>query len=139
MRNWPKWRRDAYGRKTVQGYLDMGRIRIPPVTDGVVLTDRNDATEYLLSHDGTPDPSLVAAPANFRGVTYAAQAEGPLVVDDNNVVLLVYVDSGTLLTEEAPARLQGRRPPPIMTRDYSDATTTYKLLADLTLEDIAST
>lgn len=136
MRNWPQWRRDAYGRKTVQGYLDMGRQRIPPVTDGIVLTDRTTGTEYLLSHDSGPNPDLASVPTNFAGVTYAAQDEGPLVQNSAGTVLLVYVDSATLLTEDAPARLQGRRPPPIMTRDYSDAVTTYRLLADLTLDDL---
>lgn len=40
-------------RRTINGYLDMGKIRIPPLPEQIVMTDRADGTLWLLSHNNT--------------------------------------------------------------------------------------
>lgn len=50
--------------RRVRGYTDMGRIRIPPLPRGIVFTDRDDGTLWLLGH--TTDP---AGPDGYGYVT----------------------------------------------------------------------
>lgn len=41
-------------RRMVNGYLDMGRITIPPLPVHIILTDRDDGTLWHLSYTLTP-------------------------------------------------------------------------------------
>ena len=41
-------------RRVIRGYMDFGGIRIPPLPQGTVFTDRDDGTLWLLSHTVTP-------------------------------------------------------------------------------------
>lgn len=38
-------------RRKVAGYLDMGKITIPSLPQGIAFTDRDDGTVWLLTHD----------------------------------------------------------------------------------------
>lgn len=41
---------NAFKRATVGSYIDFGTLRIPPIPQGIVLTDRDDGTLWLLSY-----------------------------------------------------------------------------------------
>lgn len=37
-------------RKTYHGYTNMGRVRVPPLPVHIIMTDRDDGTEWVLIH-----------------------------------------------------------------------------------------
>lgn len=43
-------------RRTVHGYTDIGRIRIPPLPQYIVMTDRADGTRWLLTYNLSEGP-----------------------------------------------------------------------------------
>lgn len=79
-----------------RGYYDMGGIRIPPLPSGIVLTDREDGTLWLLSHNVTessPDDLgyisiTTTIPSNMTTRTFDAFDE-PFVGTDPRLRLLV--------------------------------------------------
>lgn len=42
-----------FERRRVQGYIDMGKVRVPPLPQYMVMTDRADGTLWLLSYNLT--------------------------------------------------------------------------------------
>jgi hypothetical protein len=69
-------------RRQVMGYVDYGSAAIPPLPDGVVLTDRDDGTLWLVSHDMTVPDAMVTItdtwPTRLKVSIYPAN-EGPYI------------------------------------------------------------
>lgn len=112
--------------RVVNGFTDMGRPRIPPVPTGIVFTDRDDGTEYLLSHSGGTY-TLTSVPGQFHGKPWGPY-DGPTLTSPAGLLRL-YVASGTLSYELAPEAMAGRRDQRILTRDFSDNATLFELTA----------
>src|SRR5262245_52254782 len=104
-------------RRTVQGYLDMGRIQIPPLPQNIILTDRADGTQWLLSHSDRTEPSSdgeghIAIISNFHltdsdYVIYGAYDE-PVLKEDPRVRLIVRGGRLGYDIEELPRMVQDR-------------------------------
>ncbi len=112
-------------RRHVAGYTDMGRIRIPPLPYGTVLTDRADGTLWLLTHtqslpgpDGEGYFSITdVIPRSVNTRVYAAYDEPPVESQPNMRVIIrngslgveVPVDRGQGVTDMDVAPLQTRK------------------------------
>jgi len=116
------WRRVGLFRMW-GGWTDLGRVRIPPLPVGVVLTDRSSGTEYLLSHTSGGAVDLVTpVPSAWRGRVQGPY-DGP-VVQSAAGPLRLYVEGGVLGYELGPEGAnQGR----VLTRSYTDYSTVYEL------------
>lgn len=109
-------------RRTYRGYLDMGAIRIPPLPLGVVLTDRDDGTLWLLSHntddvfvDGLGRISLnTTLLNNAREYRVYGAYDGPLLGANPTVRLMVR--GGNLGYDTGPSPYEGALSSPVHTR-----------------------
>lgn len=92
MSKWPS-------AKRVGGYWNLGRPRVPPLPQNIVMTDRVSGQEWFLTHTGTA-PSLTAElsaslPSQPDTVVYGPY-KGPYL---NGGLIRLYVASGVLLAE----------------------------------------
>lgn len=71
-----------FKRRRVQGFTDLGSVHVPPFPQHIVLTDRDDGTQWALSHQddaGTPRVILTdTIPSTPDKYIYGAN-EGPIV------------------------------------------------------------
>jgi hypothetical protein len=93
-------------RRMVQGYMDMGRPRIPPLPSYTIMTDRVTSTRYVLTFTGT-SPALTISlstslPTKPDKRTFTA-FEGPYITDAKGAIWRLYITSGTLSTEASTA------------------------------------
>lgn len=111
------------------GYYDMGPVRIPPLPQGIVFTDRTTGTLYLLSHDsGEGTTSLeTPVPSQWTGRAYGP-TDGPFLSSPDGLLRL-YVDNGVLSKELAPTVHQGREGGRILTRNFSEANVVFEVTA----------
>lgn len=113
-------------RVTVDGYLFMGRARVPPKIFGIAMTDRDTGTVYWLKIVTTGGADYVAVetpvPSVFQGKTFPA-FEGPQIrVTQHNETLhlRLLLRAGFLGYEVVTdARELGMRP--IVIKDVEEA------------------
>lgn len=82
-------------RRTIQGYLDMGLVQIPPLPIFIVLTDRVDGLPYVLTHDGVDVVLSTTIPA-----TKELQVFGPYDGPYLNGNIRLFSASGVLSAVE---------------------------------------
>lgn len=75
----------------MRGYTDLGRVRIPPLPQIVVLEDRADGTLWALTHDstGTYVGLTDELPGTRKDFFLYGAWQGPLVPSDHRLRLLV--------------------------------------------------
>lgn len=94
-------------RRRVQGYTDLGRIRIPPLPQYTIMTDRADGTKWLLqwntthfSIDGNGYISITTVLPSTPDKLIYGPYEGPFVQEQNaaqgNPVLRLLIRGGRL-------------------------------------------
>lgn len=82
-------------RKTRYGYLDMGPARIPPLPQYLVMRDRADGTDYLLTHTGEVgnlEFALSAVLPTSPDVIFHGPHDGPYLAG----TVRLYLDGGSL-------------------------------------------
>lgn len=109
--------------RVVQGFTDLGRVRVPQMPVGMVLTDRATGTLYLLSHDANGALVLqTPPPVQWHGVAYGPW-DGP-VLGGPAAPRRLYISAGTLGIEAGPSGMASSR---IMTRNFSRPNETYEI------------
>lgn len=83
-----------YRRYLRSGYTDLGSIQIPPRPQGIVLTDRNDGSLWLLSFSTNPRERLsivntYSTIQRSEGVTIYGPYEGPVMDEDGEFQLML--------------------------------------------------
>lgn len=86
-------------RRTIQGYLDMGPVQIPPLPEYIVMVDRSDGQHYVLTHDGA-DVVLSTTIPNSKELTVFGPYDGPYL----NGNIRLFVSSGVLSAVEVDVR-----------------------------------
>lgn len=82
-------------RRTIQGYLDMGRPRVPPLPQFIVMVDRVDSLRRVLTHDGSTVSLSTTIPSG-KDVTIFGPYEGPYI----NGNIRLFSSSGVLSAVE---------------------------------------
>lgn len=85
-------------RRSIQGYLDMGKPRIPPLPTNILMTDRVSGTVYHLTYTGslgTLALSLSTTPVPRQFLTFGPHA-GPYL----NGRVRLFISGGALSAEE---------------------------------------
>lgn len=74
----------------IQGYTNMGKVRVPVLPQFMVLEDRADGTEWYLSHDGGHTHFAInSAAIPYSDVVRYAAYEGPVMGTNPTIRLLV--------------------------------------------------
>lgn len=99
----PHFYRDQYGRLYIDGLLFMGKHRIPPMPNHIIMRDRFDDESLSLSHTGSPGTltlDLITPNDRWTDISVFGPYDGPYVGNfrlyiENNVLLAEAVNPDT--------------------------------------------
>lgn len=98
-------------RARYKGFYDLGKVRVPPLPQFIVMEDRTTATQWLLSREIDDGVDRVMLTDTFNLSPYVGRVyfygpnDGPYIA--TNPIIKLFVDNGILGYEEAelPRRL----------------------------------
>ncbi len=117
-------------RRRVGAYWDLGPAFVPPRPSGTAMVDRADGNTYFLTETAggaTPPIVMSLLPTTWKDQIYPA-FQGPVMSTGAGKIRL-YVTSGALQNEAAPATMENVDFSPIMTRRSGAATRYYEVTA----------
>jgi hypothetical protein len=87
-----------WNRWLKSGYSDLGPITIPPRPQAIMLTDRNDGSQWLVWYNPGPperlsiynDPATIALLSRQEGLRiYSATDAGPIFTEDGRFLMIL--------------------------------------------------
>lgn len=121
-------------RPRIRGYTDLGPIQIPPRPQAIILTDRDDGTQWLVSFN-TTEPERLSITDTFstiqrrEGARVYEADDGPKMDEDGQFTLFVRGGRIGLEYNEFATGITARDDEPPYARTSS---TSRELLIDIT-------
>lgn len=102
-------------RQLINGYTDMGRPRVPPLPQNIVMTDRFNGQQYFLTHTGSAGFLVLELSTNMPRLSETT-IYGPYAGPYYGGYIRLYVQNATLLTERIGPEEYPVQNPLILTR-----------------------